>query len=344
MPLKLYERPKGSGNWHVRGTVQGQFVDRSAHTRERKQAEQIRSKLESEMFKRAVYGERAVATFSDAAVGYMKAGGEGAHLEPLLLRWGHLKLSEVTQARLDEMAAERPSAAPATVVRQIYTPTQAVMNFAHENKLCDKTTFRKPEGRGARTEYLRPAEAKLWLDALPAHLERIVRFYLATGCRASEALKLEWKDVSIEGERFVLWDTKADYPRGINLDTNSRKALGERGTGRVFLNSRGEPWHGYDAINLTLRKFHTRREDAISRGEPLPALRPLHCHLLRHSWATWAYACTRDLTFVASQGGWRSLTLLGRYTHSASGDLARSVLADNWEFDGRALAEYKPKG
>jgi integrase len=125
----------------------------------------------------------------------------------------------------------------------------------------------------------------------------------------------------------VFWRTKGDYPRGVDLPRRVRDALAERGEGAVFRNSRGEAWHGYDAINLMLRRHREARPD----------LSPAHCHLFRHTWATWAYACTRDLTFVAQSGGWRSLGLLGRYTHAASPDLARAVLSKGWEYSGREI-------
>lgn len=334
MPLKLYERPNGI--FHIRGTVQGRRIDESAKTRDRGEAEQIRAKLEASLFRRAVYGDDAVATFAEAAEGYMLAGGERTHLAPILRRIGLRRLSEVNQAVVDALAAERPDAAPATLLRQLYTPISAVMNFAASDaggRLCRKVDFRKPAVRNARIDYLTPDQAEAWIAALPPHLARLVTFYLATGCRASEALSLQWKDVSPKNERAVFWDTKMNYPRGVDLQRRARRALPERGEGYVFLNSRGEPWHGYDAINLMLRRTRERQ----------PKLAAAHCHLFRHTWATWAYACTRDLTFLMQQGGWRSLTMVGRYTHAASPDLARAVKARKWEFGGREIAALQPK-
>lgn len=336
MPLYLYPRPNGI--YHIRGVVQDRRVDQSAKTRDRREAEQIRAKLEADLFKRAVYGDDAVATFAEAAEGYMLAGGERAHLSPILLKIGLRKLSDVNQAVVDGLAAERPTAAPATLLRQIYTPIAAVMAFAASDaggRLCREIKFRKPQVRNARIDYLTPDQAEAWIDALPPHLSRLVTFYLATGCRATEALSLQWKDVSPKGERVVFWDTKMNYPRGADLQRRARRALPERAEGFVFLNSRGEPWHGYDAINLMLKRHRDKPGNA--------GLAPAHCHLFRHTWATWAYACTRDLTFLMQQGGWRSLTMVGRYTHAASPDLARAVKARKWEFGGREIAALAPK-
>jgi integrase len=334
MPLKLYPRPNGI--YHIRGTVQGERYDQSARTRDRAEAEAIRANLESEAFKRAVYGAQAVATFAEAAIGYMKAGGEVEHLQPLIAKLGSKRLADINQMAVDDLVTER-RAKPSTLIRQVYTPVLAVLNFGAQQGLCAKPSIRKPKVKTTRTDYLTPADAEAWIVALPPYLARLFIFYLGTFCRATEALSLDWRDVSPEAERAVLWRTKADYPRGVDLPKRVRKALPERTTGPVFLNSRGQPWHGYDAINLMFRKV---RAQQAKLGVDLP---PIHCHLLRHTGATWAYACTRDLTFVMQQGGWRSLSILSRYTHVGSADLAREILGMGWEFGGRELRHLRPK-
>lgn len=330
MSLKLYERPNGI--WHIRGTVQRQRVDESARTRSREEAEAVRAKLEAELFKRAHFGSKAVATFAEAVEGYIMAGGEAEHLDPLLDQFGLKRLSDIAQIDIDRYAAKR-TVKPSTLIRQIYTPMTAVLNHAANQGLCEAPRIRKPALRTKRTDYLTPEQADAWIKALPLHLSRIVTFYLATGCRATEALTLDWKDVSPDNRRAVLWETKGGYPRGVDLQERARAALPGRSEGHVFLNSRGEPWHGYDAINLMLKRYRAKDGNA--------GLAPVHCHLFRHTWATWAYACTRDLTFLMQQGGWRSLTLLGRYTHAASPDLADAVSAHGWEFFGREI--HRPK-
>ena len=332
MPLKLYERP--SGHYHVRGTVQGRRVDESTRTRVRAEAEAIRARLEADLFKRAIYGDDAVATFAEAAEGYMLAGGEAAHMTPLLLKFGEVRLADIGQLDIDRFAAGR-SVAASTLIRQVYTPMLAVLTHAARQGLCAPPMIRKPAVRAKRTDYLTPDQVEAWLAALPLYLRQLVTFLAATGCRITEVLELEWKDVSPDARRVVFWETKSGYARGVDLQARAREALPARGEGPVFRNSRGEPWHGYDAVNLMLKRHRAKPGNEL--------LAPVHCHLFRHTWATWAYACTRDLTFLMQQGGWRSLALLGRYTHAASPDLAQAVLDRNWEFLGREVSGLKPK-
>ncbi len=106
MPLKLY--PRKSGIFHIRGTVQGKRVDESARTRVRSEAEAIRAKLEADLFKRAVYGDKSVATFAEAAVVYMEAGRPNDHIAALLAEIGLTKLSDIDQRRRPPSFARSP--------------------------------------------------------------------------------------------------------------------------------------------------------------------------------------------------------------------------------------------
>jgi integrase len=74
LPLALVKRPK-SPHWIIRGTIRGRRVEESAGTGDRSVAEEIRAKREAELFQEAVYGRRATATFAEAALSCLEAGG-----------------------------------------------------------------------------------------------------------------------------------------------------------------------------------------------------------------------------------------------------------------------------
>lgn len=349
MPLNLYRRPN-SDIWYIRGKVQHLSWDRSAKTSSRGEAEALKAQIEADLFKRAVYGDKAVATFDEAVTVYLDGDGSPDHLEPIMDRIGHRLLSDIDQTLVDRLAREmKPNASNSTKVRQIYTPILAVMTAAARAKLCDPIKLRKPKVAAGRTEYLTPREVEHWLDALPDHLKRLVTFYLATGCRATEGLSLIWKDVTLGERRAIFWDTKGGYARGADIGERARLLLPARpekpedAIKPVFLNSRGEPWHAYDAINLMLGRIKDKRDRDIAAGAKLPVLTPTHCHLFRHTWATWAYACTRDLTYLMSQGGWKSVSMVMRYTHVGGDDLAKAVLDAGWEQNGRELPGFAKK-
>ena len=64
-------------------------------------------------------------------------------------------------------------------------------------------------------------------EALPAHLVPVIRYALATGCRMSEMLRLEWRRVDFN--RRVAWldpgTTKNGEGRGIPLNRDAVLAL-----------------------------------------------------------------------------------------------------------------------
>lgn len=346
MSLTLTRRP--SGIYHLRGTVQKQRVDESTRTRDLKEAQQIKAERETELFRRAVFGAKAVATFAEAASLYMEAGKSDEYLEALIAEVGLKPIRDFDQHFVDQLAARmKPNAKPSTRIRTVYTPISSVMNFVAP-KLCDYVRFAKPKGASQRVDYLTPDEAEILLGFLTPALRCLVIFMLGTGCRISEALNLRWQDVSSKNSRVTFWDTKMGYARGVDLQERVRREMPSRSKDKqafVFLNKEGQPWRDYDAVNLALKRACSTRlptgrlrtkdeREWESMGETLPRFRPVHCHLFRHTWATWAYAVTRDLTVLMSQGGWRSATMVMRYAHAASPDLADDVLAHGWEILG----------
>jgi integrase len=78
-----------------------------------------------------------------------------------------------------------------------------------------------------RVSFLQREEADRLIEALPEHMKPIVRFALATGCRAGETLGLEWSRVDLA--RKVAWldhgTTKSGECRGIALNADAMAAL-----------------------------------------------------------------------------------------------------------------------
>lgn len=155
--------------------------------------------------------------------------------------------------------------------------------------------------------------------------------------------------------------------------------------GHVWLKANGERWSAYDAINNRLWNVTVREARAVASkaeqdeiAEALSIARTLkvvglekrraaatrareiiaevaqredipriHCHVFRHTWATWAYAVTRDMPWVMAQGGWATPALAMRYIHVGSADLAEDVIDHGWEIRAagrppRPLALPKP--
>lgn len=330
MSIRVYKRQ--SGVYYLRGTYLGVRVDESARTRSREHADILAAKAQTEIFERYVKGPQAVATFAEAAADYLLGGGEGRYMTRLIEHFGAARLADIDQAALDRAAfALYPGAGEATRRRQVHTPFIAAWKAAERAGKAPARSWTRPQGDKRRLVWLTPEEAEKLLAALAQPVRALATFYLGTGARASEALNLVWGDITPGAQRVQIWAdiAKAGADRWIDLGARVREALPARGEGEapVFLSRRGEPWHAYDAVNLALRRACVRA-----------GVRHVSCHALRHTFATWAYAQTRNLEELMRQGGWASPELAMRYMHGGSDDLAAAVSAHNWELLGSRLS------
>lgn len=333
MPLKL-EKRKGSGIWRIRGTVQGVRVDRSAKTRSRVEAKQI-AKLIQEEINRAAFSDTRPKgyTFSDAAVSYMKSGrGQPYDLEPVILLLGDTQLSEITQGMIDRKALERwPDAKVSTRLRYFYAPVGAILTYAQGERMMSAFRIKRPSLPTSATEWRTPAEAEKIIKAMRG-MAPLTTFLFGTGCRISEACRLQWKDVSPDGQSVTLWVTKS-VTRTLRLCNRTRSALPERRErdDYVWLNDNGNPWAaGANGAFSGPRVKMARRCDQAG----LPHTSP---HICRHSWASWSYALSPDTITLMVNGGWGSLDLVQRYTHLGTDDLAAEVKKHRWQEFGQYL-------
>jgi integrase len=376
MPLKLYKR--SSGVFYLRGTHHRERVDESTRTRVRADAEAIKEKREREIFDQAVLGIAQQRSFAEAAIDYMESGGERRYLQPILVAWikvdgrdvqfGAMLLDDIDQAVLNQLAKVlKPGVSGATINRAVFTPVMSVLNYAKRQRKKFQylgLSVRRPGVEKVPVDYRQPEEIEWWLERC-GQLRAMITAYVGTGARASELIKLECTNVSPDQRSVTLWekDTKSAVARSVVLQKRVRDCWPHRSKGRVFLNSDGEPWADYRAINTFLWRI-TEREvrgaaDSIDLAElkqlkrlcrtlpvgqrPVKPYRALvlrvaqekevpmlHLHTLRHTWATWSYAVTRDITWVKEQGGWASADLVHRYMHSGTRDLGAVVQAHGW--------------
>ena len=165
MSLKLVKR-HGQRNWYIRGSVRGIAVDKSTLTDNEATADAIRIKEENRLLNRSVFGEKASVSFVEAAVQYMEQGGETRFLQPIIDYFKGRKLADIGQVDIDAAArAIYPSAAPATINRQIHTPISAILKLGAKRKWCDSVTMSgqpSPRGELGGCRLMRPSD---WLSA-----------------------------------------------------------------------------------------------------------------------------------------------------------------------------------
>ena len=166
MPLRLVRRPK-SPHWIIRGTVRQFRVEESSGTDDRRVAEEIRAKREAQILAESVYGRRATATFAEAALSYLEAGGDKRFLEPVLKHFGTTPLAKIDQDAIDQGARKLyPSVSASTRDRQFYTPTSAVLKHATKRHWCAAIILERPRAPPSRTVRPRSSCARKSVAAL----------------------------------------------------------------------------------------------------------------------------------------------------------------------------------
>lgn len=153
MPLKVTRR-NSTGALTISGTVAGQRIQRRAASDRQALAEEEAAALEAELLRTERHGARRGArSFDEAIDSYLAAVTRHENTKRRLSRiraalGGKTTLSAIDQNAITRVRASlRPSAAPATVLRQIITPIRAVMQHAHERGWCACRSLSPPRHR-----------------------------------------------------------------------------------------------------------------------------------------------------------------------------------------------------
>jgi integrase len=330
--LEVVSRP-GTSALYLRGTVRGQRVFESTGTDNPALAEEARAAKEAEMYRAAVLGVRPTVTFSAAVLAYLKHEDRPAStlaaVNKLLTHFG----SKVTCDKIDQAAMDRavaaicPGAKPQSALRQVGTPAKAILNYAARRGWCPPPKFEAVKGSPRRTDWLTPAEAEALIAGASGTIRPLLTFLLCTGGRMGEAIELEWRDVNLPHARATFRDTKNGYDRIVDLPPRAIAALDAlpHRLGRVFRRQDGQPYRSTNTVRGAEGGQIDRAFAAALKAAGID--RHLTPHHLRHTWATWSYALDRDLVRLQQDGGWRTITMVARYTKLAPAGLLPEIQA-----------------
>jgi integrase len=355
MPLKLVQGRHGSPFWYIRGSIRGRRVDESTGVSDRASAEDILIKRSAEILHRSIHGDSASRTFAEAALSYMNAGGERAHMAPLLKHFGKTKLGAIGQHAIEGAALKlAPNRSPSTINRQIFTPTVAVLNHAALLGWCSKPVIARPKTPAGRVRWITFEEAARLIEAAAPHLKPLVIFLLCTGARLSEALYLDWRFVDLSGAHVIFANTSAggvgtknDESRGVPLHPMAVAALASAPwtdrKGAVFRWPQGRAkalkWAPYASRGGKGGGQVKTAWAAMCERAKITDFTPHDC---RHTWATWHYKANKDIAALMRLGGWKSPEMVLRYAHVDTTALAPTI-ANLWGIHGDQLPAATPK-
>jgi integrase len=315
MSLRLVRRTK-SPYWIIRGTIRRFRVEESTGTSDRRIAEEIRVKRESEILQQSVYGRRATATFAEAVVSYLETGGSRRFLEPIIRHFGTTPLAKIDQDLIERGARKLyPNTSDSTRDRQFFTPTSAVMKHAAKRGWCPMLLLERPKSPPKPPRWLTPEEADRLIEACGDHMRPLVTFMLYTGARAGEAICLDWRNVDLARRHVAFLDTKNGESRGVPLHSRVMAALASlpHREGCVFRRPDGLPYERPKRIDDT--SAGSRIKKAFAGACKRAGITDFSPHDCRHTWATWHYAANRDLGALQRLGGWKTITMVMRYAH-----------------------------
>ena len=332
--LRKFRRTPG-GNYYIRGTVAGQRIFESTGLDKAAAAEAYRARREQEIITRHSLGRAATLTFAEAALAYMESGGETRFIGPILDHFGpDFLFRDINNSAANTAAAALyPDAKPATINRQVLTPLSAVINYIAGETGQPAIRLKRRKGETKRLRWLTPEEAEKLIAAADPHLVPILGFLLGGGCRTGEALQITPQLFYPKTGEAYLPQTKNGHPRMIQLPPRALNMVISRGVpeaGTICTTPRGRPYvirdHGGGQISGAFRKAAT----AAGLG------RDVVPHPLRHTWATWFYAQTRDFGRLLDLGGWQKADMAMRYRKAAPADLGTRLWDHGWDFSDPA--------
>lgn len=317
MPLKLVKRP-GGDIWHYTGTVEGYGRLRgSTKTTQRKEAERIANRVESEALQRG-RDPGAFLTFAQAAIEYRKGRDVlPKYLEMVEDYWRDTPVKAITRGRLRKAAMDiLPKGSGSYRNRAIIVPTLAVINYAADLDLCPPMRARRfPEPRRTKE----PATWE-WVQAFmansSAHLGALAAFMFLTGARISEALAVKWGDVDLAGSKVrIVMGKIGGESRIAHMPPELVATLANMPSNREP-ESQVFPYAAYDSVR--------KPWDAAVARAGIKAVTPHGC---RHGFATALMHAGIDPVTVAKRGGWKSpAQLFATYGHAMDDETVTNVL------------------
>jgi len=318
----IYRRPD-SRHWWINATLpNGQRIRQSAGTEIREDAEAYLAKLKLDAFRETHFGLKPQRSWQEAVVRYLaaKAGLRSFRDVKRICRMIHPYLGDLMLQQINGDVVwrivegeTRRGRKPASVNRYLALLRSLLRTARDEWQWIDSMpTIRLLPGEVERDRWLSREDAARLIAVCPEHLAALVRFALATGCRAREITGLEWSRVDLARRTAWLNRTKNGTPRGVPLNEDGVAVLREQlGKHPQFcFTYRGEPIR-WDVSNSAWRS-------ALRRA----GIEDFRFHDLRHTWASWHRQAGTSCDELKDLGGWKSRSMVDRYAKFATENLA----------------------
>lgn len=321
----IYKRPD-SEYWWINTTLpNGKRIRQSTGTQSLEDANALLAKLKLDAFRELHFGIKPQRSWQEAVVRYLTLKQNLRSyrdvvricrgLDPYV---GRVMLNQINGDIIWSIVQGelKRGNKPATVNRYLATIRSLLRTARDEWQWIDSVPkIRLLPGEVERDRWLSKAEASQLIAAASPHLAALIRFALATGCRAREITGLEWCRVDLSRRTAWLNQTKNGTPRGVPLNADAVQVLQEQ-LGKhpqVCFTYRGNPIK-WDLTN-------TAWGNALGKA----GITDFRFHDLRHTWASWHRQSGTSTDELKDLGGWKSRSMVDRYAKFATENLARAA-------------------
>jgi site-specific recombinase XerD len=287
--------------------------------------------------------------FNDYATGFMEWAKvnhrswakDGSRLSRVLPVLGGCRLDAITTADverfLDSLSEGPRAVAPAT--RNRYRDLLSGM-FKRAVRLGLVTAnpvkgIPKVKEAAGRVLYLPPAtkdrpayEEHALRDALPDALRHMLDLSMNTGLRWSEQAALRWRDVDMITGALNITHSKNGYGRSVPMNASLTRLLVDLSLRRERpQNPEASVFQAaYRTVARSFERAVKEAQKALQRaGRDASLLEGYTWHSNRHTFASRLVMAGVDLLTVQRLGGWRTLSMVQRYSHLAPDHLRAAV-------------------
>lgn len=321
----IYRRPNSRFWWFDTVLPNGQRLRGSSRTEDRQEAEAYLTKLRHEIYQETFLGLKPKRSWQEAVVRYLavKANLRSfkdvqrilCKLDPYLsaLMLHQINGDVIWSVIQGELKRGNQ---PATVNRYLAT-IRALLHMARDEWqwIDNFPKIRLLGGEVERDRWLTREEADRLIKACPPHLASLVRFALATGCRASEIKNLEWNRVDLERRTAWLNQTKNGTPRGVPLNRDAVAVLEE------VIGIHPQYCFTYRGKRIAWELSNDAWHNALQKA----GIKDFRFHDLRHTWASWHRQAGTSCDELKDLGGWKTRTMVDRYAKFATDNLAAAA-------------------
>jgi len=335
----IYRRPD-SGFWWMCATLpNGKRIRQSAGTEIKADAEAYLAKLKLDAYREAHFGIKPQRSWQEAVVRYLELKRTlrsfsdvqriCRFLDPYL---GSMMLNQINGDVIWSIVQGETKRGnkPATVNRTLSTMRALLRMARDEWQWIDNfPKIRMLSGEVERDRWLTRAEAERLIRVCPVHLAALVRYALATGCRASEIAGLEWNRVDLDRKTAWLNRTKNGTPRGVPLNEDAIEVLREQ-IGKNLTHC-----FTYEGKQIRWQISNTAWHTAVAAA----GIEDFRFHDLRHTWASWHRQAGTSCDELKDLGGWKSRIMVDRYAKFSTENLLSAASRIERGGEGRNVVD-----